>query len=97
MFLRGCWAMAVLCGCWVIQTRAAVMKQGHTVLLRLQGLGTITQGWATGYSSAVSSCSCPALPTAQEPRRVTYIEENRWELGIDLAALRECRGMKTSI
>lgn len=97
MFLRGCWAMAVVWGCWVTQTRAAVMQQGHTVLLRLQGLGTVTQGLATGCSSAVSSYSCPALPTAQEPRRVTYIEENRWELGIDLAALRECRGMRTFI
>lgn len=73
------------------------MQQGRTVLLRLQGPGTVTQGWATGYSSAVSSYSCLALPTAQEPRRVTYIEENRWELDIDLAALRECRGTKTFI
>lgn len=67
------------------------------MVLRLQGLGTITEGWATGCSSAVSSHSCPALPTIQEPRRMTYIEENRWELGIDLAPLRECRGMKTFI
>lgn len=87
--------MAVVWGHQVIMTRAAVMQQGHTGALRLQGLGRIIQGWATGCSSAVSSC--PALPTAQEPRRVTYIEKNRWELGIDLAALRECTGMKTFI
>lgn len=90
--------MAVGWGCWIMQTRAAVMQQWHTVILWLQGLGTIAQGWATTRcSSAICSCSCPALPTAQEPRRVTYIEENRWELGIDLTALREFRGMKTFI